>query len=73
MSVTAALGGKARDSVSLARWDCGLLVGLASVVSDRSAPIATTAAKTAATHAPIVRHGCRALIVANACVESFRG
>src|SRR5215475_14213573 len=70
MSVTAApaVGGKAADSASAARSDCGLLVGFPSVVNapPSSAPIATTATTTAATQAPTVRHGCRALHPASA-------
>jgi hypothetical protein len=75
MSVTAllAVGGNARSSASSARCDCGLLVGLPSVVSapPSSAPIATTAATTRTIQPAIVRHGCRALIIASVCVESF--
>jgi hypothetical protein len=43
--------------------DCGLLVGLPSVVKapPSNAPIATKASTIAATHAPIVVHGFRAL------------
>src|SRR6478752_785879 len=77
MSVTAApvLGGNACASTSFARCDCGLLVGLPSVVSapPSSAAIATAAATTAAIQAPTVRHGCRALEVASCCVGIFMG
>src|SRR5215207_10269505 len=75
MSVTAALavGGNACPSTSSARSDCGLFVGLPSVVNapPSSARIATTAATTTAVQTPIVRHGRRALAAASACVESF--
>jgi hypothetical protein len=55
--------GKAASRTSFARWDCGLLVGLPSVVSapPSSVPIATKAISMAATQAPIVRRGCLAL------------
>src|SRR5262245_15036401 len=73
MSVTAAptVGGKASDSASLARSDCGLLVGFPSVVSapPSSATIATTATATAATHPAIVSQGRRAHLMASP--ESF--
>jgi hypothetical protein len=72
--VTAALPvrGNAAESASFARCDCGLLVGFPSVLSapPSSAPIATTPTTTRPTHAAIVRHGCRALII-TVCVESF--
>src|SRR5262245_55048971 len=75
MSVTAAptVAGKAADSASSARSDCGLLVGFPSVVSapPSSPTIATTATTTAATQAAIVRQGCRALVVAS--LESIIG
>src|SRR5262249_24578076 len=69
--VAPAVGGKAADTASFARSDCGLFVGFPSVVSapPSSAPIATTATTTAATQAAIVRHGCRALVTAS--LESF--
>src|SRR3990170_5114376 len=65
--------GKARASTSTARSDSGLFVGAPSVVRlpPSRTPIAAMAAKEAASHAPIARHGCRALTVAMVCVESF--
>src|SRR5262245_49762710 len=75
MSVIATLGsaGNARATASLARSDSGLFVGLLSVVSEppSSPAIATTAATTATIHAPIARHGCRALAIATEWVESL--
>src|SRR5215510_14945287 len=62
MSVIPALeaAGNAASRTSFARWDCGLLVGLPSVVSapPSSVPIATKAISMAATQAPIVRRVC---------------
>src|SRR5262249_32210463 len=77
MSVIAApaLGGNACASTSFARCDCGLFVGLPSVVSapPRSVAIAAPATTTATIQAPTVRHGCRALDVASCCVGIFLG
>ncbi len=58
-------GGNARAMASIARSDSGLFVGAPSVVrlSPRRAPIAAIARTEATIHAPIVRHGCRALAV----------
>src|SRR5262245_12320868 len=73
MSVTAApaVGGNARDTASLARCDCGSLVGFPSVVNapPNRLPIATAATTIATSHAATTRHGCRALSRASACVE----
>src|SRR5262249_31239498 len=73
MSVIAApaLGGDARASTCFARCDCGLFVGLPSVVNapPQRLPIATAATPTATSHAATTRHGCRALSRASACVE----
>src|SRR5262249_4918837 len=64
MSVKAApdAAGNAASSASLARWDCGLSVGLPSVVRapPRSAPIATTETSIVASQAPMALHGFRA-------------
>src|SRR5262249_13145925 len=70
--VAPSVGGNAADSASFARSDCGLFVGFPCVVNapPSSPPIATTATTTRTTQAPIVRHGCRALLIASVCVES---
>src|SRR5512132_320985 len=69
MSVIAALeeAGNAASRTSFARSDCGLLVGLPSVVRapPSNPPIATNATTIAATQAPIVRQGWLALASAS--------
>ncbi len=64
-------GGIAEKRTSSARSDSGLFVGAPSVVrlSPRSSAMATTASTITAIHAPIARHGWRALAPASALVD----
>src|SRR5215469_3136628 len=67
-----AFAGNALSRTSRARNDCGLLVGLLSVVSASPSNVAiATSATTAATpHHANVRRGCRAQESASARVEN---
>jgi hypothetical protein len=73
-SLTAAgSAGNAANRFSSARSDCGLFVGLPSLVRlpPRSAMTAAIASTKTATQAEITRHGCLALAEASVLVEAI--